>query len=249
MGRERRVLGTLVVLLAILWLGFAVHRSPRFPGSLPGGLLAIAGATLIVVFSLVYAAVKRIPLLKQRVLRHTSAGELLKWHVYTGALGAVLAILHTGHRFESDLGTALTAAMLIAVLSGYVGRHLLARVAMDVREKRAELSRLETAYNEIVGEYSGRADLIPAAITATSDGSRAMRHLGSEGPGLNSRPERAVRIADAIAELEHSIRFHERFKRSGSIWLKVHIGFSLAFYVLLGLHIWASIHFGLRWFD
>ena len=28
-----------------------------------------------------------------------------------------------------------------------------------------------------------------------------------------------------------------------------HIVLSLLFYVLLGLHIWAGIHFGLRWFS
>lgn len=253
MERERNVLGTLIVVLLVLWVGFAVHRSPRFPGSLTGGMLAISGATLMVVFSLAYMAVKRIPSLKQRINQHLSIGRLLKWHVYTGALGAVLAILHTGHRFESDLGIALTASMLITVLSGYVGRHLLARVSMDLREKRDELAKLETAYNETIGEISRTA--APALASAASSSNLSwfslwsMRRLASTEAGTLSSPYRAVRMAESIAELEYSVRFHEHFKRLASLWLKVHIAFSLAFYALLGVHIWASIHFGLRWFD
>ena len=253
MERERNVLGTLIVLLVVLWIGFAVHRSPRFPGSLTGGMLAISGATLMVVFSLAYMGVKRIPSLKQRISKHLSIGRLLKWHVYTGALGAVLAILHTGHRFESDLGIALTTSMLITVLSGYVGRHLLGRASIDLREKRDELAKLETAYNETIGEISRTPD--PAFASAGSSGNlswfslRSMRRLAITEAGTLSGPYRAVRMAESIAELEYSVRFHEHFKRLASLWLKIHIAFALAFYVLLGLHIWASIHFGLRWFD
>ena len=35
--RERIVVIGLIVLMLILWLGFLVHRSPRFPGSAWGG--------------------------------------------------------------------------------------------------------------------------------------------------------------------------------------------------------------------
>ncbi len=248
MERERKVIGALIILLAVLWLGFVVHRAPRFPGSLLGGLLAMFGAALMVLFSLAYMVVKRVPNLKRRVSEHFSMGQLLKWHVYTGVIGAILAILHTGHRFESDLGIVLTASMLVAVLSGFVGRHLLALTSVELREKQRELSTLETAYNEIVREHFQRT--VPADAL-TDDAvlgrfSRTFRFLPRPVPGS---VHRAVQITDAIADLEYSIGSHHRFKRLASVWLRVHIGFSVAFYVLLGLHVWSSIHFGLRWFD
>lgn len=253
MGRERTVLSTLIVLLVVLWAGFAVHRSPRFPGSLTGGMLAVSGATLMVVFSLAYMAVKRMPALKQRISKRISLGELLKWHVYTSAIGSILAILHTGHRFESDLGMALTASMLITVLSGYVGRNLLGRVSMELREKRDELAKLETVYNEAVGEIARKPD--PLLASAASHGMlswmslRSAFRMADAGEAARSLPYRAVRMAESIAELEYSIRSHERFKLLSARWLKVHIAAALVFYVLLGLHVWASIHFGLRWFE
>lgn len=253
MGRERIVLGSLILLLVVLWAGFIVHRAPRFPGSLTGGVLAMSGAFLMVVFSVLYMAVKRIPALKQSISRRISVGQLLKWHVYTGAIGAILALLHTGHRFESDLGVALTAAMLITVLSGYVGRHLLARVSTDLREKTDQLTKLQTAYNEAVGEIARNP--APALVSAASGGVLSWMALRTApqsedvGAASQSLPDRAVRMAEAIAELEYSIRSHERFKRLSVRWLTVHITAALVFYVLLGLHIWASIHFGLRWFE
>jgi len=247
-GGERKVLGTLIFVVAVLWLGFLVHRAPRFPGSLAGGVLAISGATLMAVFSLAYMAVKRIHTLKQWIAKYISTGQLLKWHVYTGAFGAVLAILHTGHRFESDLAVALTASMLVVVLSGFVGRHLLARISVELREKRAELSRLENAYNQIVREHSQSAAHAQAVTNDELPWRRmwGLRFFSGRGP---ESAYRAVQITDAIAELEYAIRHHDRFNRLASVWLKVHVVFSLAFYILLGLHIWAAIHFGLRWFD
>ena len=33
MKKERNIIGALLVLQLVLWLGFLVHRSPRFAGS------------------------------------------------------------------------------------------------------------------------------------------------------------------------------------------------------------------------
>jgi hypothetical protein len=50
-----------------------------------------------------------------------------------------------------------------------------------------------------------------------------------------------------VADLEYAIRTHQIFKRWFAFSLKLHIVLSIVLYVLLGLHIWAGIHFGLRW--
>jgi hypothetical protein len=248
MERERKVLFALVILLAVLWVGFVVHRAPRFPGSFAGGVLAMSGAALMVLFSLAYMVVKRIPAVKQRVSEHVSMGQLLTWHVYTGAIGAILAILHTGHRFESDLGILLTASMLVAVLSGFVGRHLIALSSVELREKQRELEKLETSYNEVVRERFHQAGS-SEALTDDPALDQSRKSFPFRSQPLRASVYRAVQITDAVADLEYSIKNHQRFKRLASVWLKAHIGFSLAFYLLLGLHVWSSIHFGLRWFD
>lgn len=253
MARERTVIGSLIMVLLVLWLGFIFHRSPRFPGSLTGGILAVSGTSLLVLFSLAYAAVKRIPGLRESISKRVAMRDLLTWHVYTSALGAILVLLHTGHRFESHLGIALTTLMLLSTLSGYVGRHLLGRVSLELREKQALLVTLEQQYNETVGELARNPEPLVTAAASSGMFSALRLRLSMLAPAplsdAHARSLRAVGLAESIADVEYSIKAHERFKHLSGLWLKLHIVSALGFYVLLALHIWASIHFGLRWFE
>jgi len=251
MERERTVVTGLLMLQLVLWLGFAVHRSPRFPGSLPGAVLAISGAVLMVVPSLMYAAAKRIPSLKRRLSGRLPLRRLLAWHVYGGIVGSVLAILHTGHRFDSTLGIALTGVMLLVVFSGYVGRHFLPLVSLDLREKQDLLDRLVSAYNAIAGEMMAQPQLLAAVAVSHDQSSFLRRRLRTVGDASTEGPfalaYRATQLADSIAELEYTIKAHDVLKGRFTAWLTVHIAASVAFYALLALHVWASVYFGLRW--
>src|SRR6266508_6388102 len=91
--RQRIVVSGLVILFLILWLGFFVHRSPRFAGSPWGGVLGVSGAALMLV-PLAYMIVKRVSPLKKAVTQRVSMRTLLAWHIYAGVLGPILAILH-----------------------------------------------------------------------------------------------------------------------------------------------------------
>lgn len=251
MERERAVVTGLLLLQLILWLGFAVHRSPRFPGSLPGTLLGISGAILMVVPSFAYVAAKRSPALRRRLGARLPLRRLLAWHIWGGILGSLLAILHTGHRFESTLGLVLTGAMLFVIFSGYVGRHFLARVSLDLREKQGLLERLTTAYNEMAGRLAAQPGLL-----GTLRESRARSPLQSRllawsrsvpDPEAYALAKGATELAGSIADLEYGIGTDELLRRRFRIWLLVHVLASVVFYGLLALHIWASVYFGLRW--
>ncbi len=251
--RERIVVSGLVVLMLVLWLGFAVHRSPRFAGGGWGGVLGVSGA-LLMLWPLGYSAVKRIPTLKDRLKKRLPMRTLLAWHVYTGILGAVLAVLHTGHKFDSPLGVALTAAVLVAALTGFVGRYFMGMVSQEIREKRETLGALEAAYRRTAGELAAR----PAAASrlAATSGlwgrfKTALFTPEEAGAGQDDLAisYRAVRLSESVADLEYAIKSHELLKRRFSLWLKLHIAASAVFYVLLALHVWAAVYFGLRWFD
>jgi hypothetical protein len=236
--------------MLVLWLGFLVHRSPRFPGSAWGGLLGVSGATLMLV-PLAYSLVKRIRPLKRFVTRRVSMATLLKWHIYAGLAGPILALLHTGHRFHSPLGVALTGTMLMVVVSGFIGRYLMSRVSQEIKEKRQVLAGLESAYGATAAELSvtpERAGLLGlfAGVLSRPLGAVLLARgvVGRE----SALPARALRVVDAMADVEYAIRTHELFKRLFGYWLKFHIVISLLLYALLGLHVWAGVYFGLRWF-
>jgi hypothetical protein len=253
MERERAIIGSLLLLQLVLWLGFLVHRSPRFPGSLAGGLLAVAGALLMIVPPVLYSAIKRVAFFKRLVAPKIRLATLLSWHVYTSIVGSILAILHTAHRFESNLGIALTAVMLLAVFSGFIGRHFLGYVSMELREKQDLLSRLTTEYNQLVAEASRRPEAAVVSAAAIAQGlfGRVRRNFAAGnifGRDGNAAAARAARLAESIADVEHAIKTHELLRRRSKHWLWAHLAASLAFYLLLALHVWSAIYFGLRWF-
>jgi hypothetical protein len=253
MERERTIIGALLLLQLVLWLGFLVHRSPRFPGSFSGGLLAASGALLMILPPLLYSAAKRIAFFKRVVTARVQLGNLLTWHVYTSIVGSILAILHTGHRFGSILGILLTAMMLLAVFSGFVGRYFFRYETLELREKQDLLNLLATEYNQLVGEISSQPNAEIARFASHGSMLRAVNSFF--GTDVLFRQEktslsfRAVRLAESIADLEYAIKTHELLKRRAGAWLKVHLAMSCAFYLLLAFHIWAGIYFGLRWFN
>ncbi|HIQ21501.1 MAG TPA: hypothetical protein EYH34_09745, partial [Planctomycetes bacterium] len=155
--REQVIATGLTILMLILWLGFLVHRSPRFAGSLAGGILAVTGSLLMLV-PLAYAAVKRIKRLKTALRPHVSMRTLLTWHIYAGIVGPTLVLLHTGHKFVSPLGIALTGMTLLVVVSGFAGRYLMNQLSTGIREKKAMLRQLEAAYQQGAAELAGHPD-------------------------------------------------------------------------------------------
>lgn len=251
MKQERTIIGSMLILQLILWLGFLVHRSPRFAGSLTGGILAITAALLMIVPPLLYAATKRIPSFKERITNRISMGALLNWHVYTSIVGAILAILHTGHRFESNLGIWLTAMMMLTVLSGFVGRYFISYSSKEIKEKQNELNLLATQYNQLINEIGKQPTLEATYIVSNNFISRAFNSfIGIQGVDTDQKSllsQRAMRLAESISDLEYAIKTHDLLKRRTARWLKIHIITSCSFYILLILHIWSAIYFGLRY--
>lgn len=237
------VTGVLSVLL-LGWLGFLVHRSPRFPGSGVGAVFGIAGAALMLV-PLAYPVVKRIPSINSRITPHVSMQSLLALHVYTGIFGPVLALIHTGHKFDSLLGITLTAVMLLVVVSGFVVRYLLTYVNHEIKDK---LILLQTARGDLDSAW-GVLEHSPAEMRVLPKAPVLVAGLASVGFELPSGGPAAevMRIAEGVADLEYAVRTHEVFKRWFGWSLKLHIVLSVIFYLLLALHIGSGIYFGLRW--
>src|SRR5262245_53965688 len=93
---ERLIVGGLVSLLLILTPGFLVHFDPRFAGSFAGFVLGVAAA-LLMLATLVYLMFKRIDGLRRRAPMRL----VLQAHVIAGVTGPLLAMLHSGHKFQS----------------------------------------------------------------------------------------------------------------------------------------------------
>lgn len=246
--REPLVVGGLVVLLVVLWLPFPFHSAPRFAGSALGGALGVTAAVLMLV-PLAYSVVKRVPALKRRLSRRVSMRTLLTWHIYAGILGPILGVLHSGHDYQSPLGVGLVAMSLVLVLSGFAGRYLLGRLTRATMAQRGGLAKLRQRFEQTVGELraggQGGAQLRPLASFLGRVGLAALALLD---PGVRGLPAvAAVGQAEAIADLEAAVRAQEAVRRLFRAWLDVHLALSAVLYTLLVLHVWAALHFGVRW--
>lgn len=245
-GHERLLVTTILAVLIFGWLGFLVHTSPRFAGSGLGSAFGIAGAALMLV-SVAYVAVKRIPFIKRGVNEYVSQNTLLSIHVYTGIVGALLGLVHTGHKYDSPLGVALTATMLVVVVSGFTVKYLLIYIATDMKDK---LALLQTARGDLDSAW-GVLESSPREKQNLPE--RPMLAAGLASVGLSWPSDhpasRVMTLGESVADLEYSIRTHELLKLWFSRALMLHIVTSFAFLLLLSLHIWAAIHFGLRWYS
>ena len=227
--RERIVVTGVLTVLLFAWLGFLVHRSPLFARTELGTAFGIAGAVLMLV-PLAYTFVKRVPFLHDSITPHVSLQSWLTIHVYAGIIGPLLAIIHTGHKFDSMLGSALTAVMLLVVISGFAGRYLLSYVSQEIKDKLLLLQTargdLDSAWGKLKNSPMPKAPIVTAGLASFGFG------LPFGGPAGE-----VITTAESVADLEYAVRTHELFKGWCSVWLKVHLVLSVLLYVLLGLHI------------
>lgn len=242
--REGIVVSGVLLVLLLAWLGFFVHRSPRFPGSGLGTAFGIVGAALMLA-PLGYTLAKRIPSLRARMAGVVSTQSLMTLHVYAGIIGPVFALIHTGHRFDSVLGISLTAFVLLVVINGYAVRYLLAYVTDEIAEK---VLLLQTARGDLDSAWGAMASATADAggLSTTPSLTSGLVSFGLAPASVSPFVE-VVRLARSVADLEYAIRMHEFFKRWFTRSLQLHIATSVIFYVLLAGHIASGIYFGLRW--
>lgn len=241
-AEERHLVSSGVLLLIALALGVLLHRSPDFAGSMTGSVLGIAGAALMVLPTLFYMLTKRVMFLKKHVTAVVSLNTLLGWHVYAGIAGSLLAMLHTGHKFNSIIGTLLAAVMLLTIFSGFVARYLVRSGASTIKEKKELLTALELQYRHVGSALTtmrGNEEDMPALAASST-----VRSL----PWTKTMPNRRARdLAASMAEVEYSIKMHDALGRLFRWSLRLHVVLAFAFLLLLGLHVWSGIYFGLRW--
>ena len=241
---ERILVTSLFALLVFAWLGFLLHVSPRFAGSGMGAVFGISAAVFLLA-PLCYVVVKRVPFFKERATKYISLQGWMSVHIYTGILGAVFAIIHTGHKYDSPLGIALTATMMLVVVSGFVLRYLTPFVNLDMKDKLLLLQTargdLDSAWGVLEKSAAERKGFPKAPLLTAGLASLGLTFASDSPAG------QVTTLAEGVADIEYSIRTDELLKRWFSRALKIHITLSVAMYALLTAHIAAGIYFGLRW--
>ncbi len=240
--RERGdvLMGLLLAFVLIFPLGFIVHTSPRFPGSLAGSLTGITAA-LLMLFPLVHVAARRIGPVGRWLEPRISKRTLLSIHIYAGVAGPVLALVHAAHKYQSPLGIALTGTVILVVWSGFVGRYFLVQISKAIRARQSDLAVLRLGLDANAEPGTGSAATQPAKLSP-------WRFLFAASDELDAADlADARRRAEALADTEYAVRAERAVSGLFGIWRTIHIATGTLLYALLLLHIWAGYYFGFRW--
>ncbi len=235
--RDFTVVTLLVLLMLTVWLGFLLHGSPRFAGSLFGGVLGVSGTILMLVPLAAYSVVKRVQIIKRRVTGWVSMRTLLTVHIYTALIGSILVLLHTGHKFDSPLGMALTAMVLLVVLSGFIGRYLMSHISRSLREKEQLLRGLQLGF-EKMSEDLAFQNVEHTSIRSTPG--RPWSWLSGRSQTEDSVSSVSA-VAGGIADLEYSVAVHSWMKNRFQKWLRFHLVISEILFFLLALPVWSGV--------
>lgn len=240
--RERGdiLMGLLLVFVLLFPLGFVVHASPRFPGSLTGSMTGIAAA-LLMLFPLVHVAARRIAPFGRWLDPGIGKRTLLSIHIYAGVAGPILGLVHAAHKFESPLGIALTGTVILVVWSGFVGRYFLLQVSKAIRARESELAVLRLGLEADLATIKAPEANSPAKLSR-------WRYLFAATDEFElSDLTDARRRAEALADTEYAVRAERAVSGLFGAWRTLHIATSTLLYALLLLHIWAGYYFGFRW--
>lgn len=227
---ERLTVGAFLTILLFLVPAAILHTAPRFAGSLSGFVLGVAAAILMVSL-LIYPLAKYSISLRPWITRIASMRALLAFHVYAGVFGAFLAILHTGHKYQSPLGITLVISMLVVVVTGFVGRYYLPQTSAELREDQTRLATLRSTYDRTAAAL---------AVQQPSDGAPPVSASALQGVPI-------LQLIDDIAGLEYTIGSREAVKRIFAPWIVAHVVAAISMYLLLTLHVAGEIYYGLRW--
>jgi len=99
--------------------------------------------TLLIVLSFAYS------LRKKKIITFGKLKSFLRMHEYLAWTGSLMVLVHGGIHFNAILGWAAIAAMLVAVISGLVGKYLLKQSMNTVTAKKDEYSRAGLSEEEI----------------------------------------------------------------------------------------------------
>jgi cytochrome b561 len=259
----RWIAGALLAALVASYLWVERGPEPAHGGSAWGLGYGIAAAALV----LLLAAFGW----RKRAYR-SKLGTLEGWlqsHVYLGVLVLVVALFHSGFRFQDRVATAALATLALVVASGLVGAafytvypRLLTEVqsnlsTAEISERlnrlTASMARLvagrsrafEGVYREVVVSSSPRGlagwKLLLGRLPGEGEGWSKL--LGRVPPEEQAPLRQLLMLARQHRELHLRLAYQERYKNLLDVWLWLHVPLTVLLIILIVAHVVAALYF------
>lgn len=260
----RWIAGGLLVALVASYVAYVSAAGTAHGGSFWGLGYGIAASALVLLLTAFGW--------RKRAYR-SKLGTLEGWlqaHVYLGVLVLLVALFHSGFRFEDRVATAALATMAAVVVSGLVGAafytvypRLLTEVqsnlsTAEISERlnrlAASMARLvagrsrafEGVYREVASSGAPRGlagwRLLFGRMPGESEG--WSRLLGRVPPEEQEALRQLLVLARQHRELHLRLAYQERYKNLLDVWLWVHLPLTVLLLVLIVAHVVAALYFG-----
>ncbi len=240
MLNEKNIIALLAVFFVVVTLGFLVHQSQTFAGSLIGHLIGIAGA-VIMFLALVYP-------FRKRVLKKRGRQNPLNTHIYFGLMGPSLVVIHSAHKFSSLIGMLCFLSMLVVVLSGIVGKFLFRRVNRTLKQQKNDLFALRGLFEKRKNEIGVLQAYLETQMANHRERNEEQR-IETEQIDFEKQEKHKelVNLAHSIAEIEHINRVFSSTKILFSRWIRAHYLLTIFLFSMMIVHILTTIYYGIRW--
>jgi hypothetical protein len=233
------------------------------PSGVVGQGYGVAGTALIAT-NLLY--------LVRRRLASRRLGSMRLWldlHVFTGLAGAMLIAFHSAFQLRSAVATTTAASLGVVVLTGIVGRFIVALTPRDDGRLDAALAALDAA---LPGAGPRVRTILADHPAFRADARASLRQVLTLLPRWRREGDlrrEAVRLEigndPALAALAPSRRAEVRAlgRRTGDLaaaevraeaaaaflrsWRSMHRLFALLMLTTVGVHIGVAWHYGYRW--
>ena len=154
-------------------------------------------------------------LVRRRFAARSGLGSMrawLRWHVVSGVTGPAMVLLHSAFTLRSAPATVASAALLVVVLSGLVGRYLYGLVprardgsARDLQDLAAEVDRAAMELRTLGPAGAAAAEVLEAATTESVSAVARVGGLRDDLRALAAAFGLRRRVRDALASIDRSL--------------------------------------------
>uniref|UniRef100_Q3ARG8 DUF4149 domain-containing protein n=1 Tax=Chlorobium chlorochromatii (strain CaD3) TaxID=340177 RepID=Q3ARG8_CHLCH len=90
---------------------------------------------------------------KQKLIKNGALKFFLKFHCYSGWVGTLMILVHSGIHFNALLPWIATALMMVVTASGHVGQYLVKKLKEEMKQKMKQLGITTSVDNEFEQQH------------------------------------------------------------------------------------------------
>ena len=248
---------TLIVIAAIVWLGYMGYSYYRLPVEgiarvdhplydtlRPNGFighgLGIVGTLLILIGLFAYMARKRMKVFSRwGILKYWLEG-----HIFLCSLGFVMVTFHTSFKFGGLISIGYWS-LAVVFLSGLVGRFIYIQIPRTIEGRELSIAEINELKNKLDAELRDKYDINVSDLKKSRFSEIKLKLISQKIPKKDYRKIRRLLKNERI--LRWRIKRLDRLQTIFKNWHVIHLPFALIMLIIMVIHVGVALYFGYSW--